>query len=277
MIDPENYKDVRRKSRGMCLFLMLTLVLLKSAVAIAQLQSTSPLPERSDQQPREEFDTPLMKAVFAGRVDEVRDLLKSGVNVNEKGPVGFTALMLAVAKGNIAVVKVLLQAGADPNAAGGIAHGGFWSVMIMAMPPRSNRLEIIDMLIAAGGQLNPPRSFPQSPLMTAVQLKDIELINALLIRGANVNWSNSIGTTALQDAVATREPDIDVVRVLLKAGADTNKPRMWEGDECVSLLQMVDERLLMSNNQADREIRDLLRRAGAKRYKRKSQRPCYEQ
>jgi ankyrin repeat protein len=218
-----------------------------------------------------------MRAAFAGRVDQVAALLKSGVDVNEKDVLGCTALTFSVVKGNIDVAKLLLQAGADPNAVGGVAHVGFCSVMIMAMTPRPHRLELIDMLIAAGGALNPPHSFPHSPLMSAVQFKDTELINALLERGADVNWANSIGTTALQEAITIGEPRVEVVRLLLKAGADPNKPRLWVGNVCISLLQALDERLTMSNNQTDRDIRDLLRGAGAKKYKRQSRgRPCYE-
>jgi len=269
-------KRERKKRRRVRLLLISTLLLLKPSAVIPQAQSGNPSPKPAEQT-QDDFQTPLMRAAFAGRVDEVRDLLKSGVDVNEKDVLGCTALTFAVVKGNIDVAKVLLQAGADPNAAGGIAHVGFCSVMIFAMQPRPDRLELIDMLIAAGGKLNPPSTFPHSPLMSAVQFKDIDLINALLKRGADVNWANSIGTTALQEAITIGEPNVEVIRLLLKAGADPNKPRLWVGNVCISLLTALDEPLMMSNNQTNRQIGDLLRRAGAKKYKRQSRgRPCYE-
>lgn len=66
--------------------------------------------------------TPLMKAVEDGNSDAVRQLLNSGVNVNEKsdydiGPGGkqWTALHLAANRGDINITRLLLDHGADPS------------------------------------------------------------------------------------------------------------------------------------------------------------------
>jgi hypothetical protein len=140
-------------------------------------------------------------------------------------------------------VKALLETGADPNAAGGVVHGGFFSVLTVAMNrPNKNRMELMDILIAAGAKVNPPRRFPESPLDVAVKEGDIEMLKSLLERGADVNWENEIGTTPLETAVSMGELDVEVIRLLLKAGADPNRPRLWEGDVSVSLLEALDGR-----------------------------------
>jgi ankyrin repeat protein len=66
--------------------------------------------------------TPLMKAVEEGNRDAVKQLLNSGVNVNEKsdydiGPGGkeWIALHLAAKKGDANMTRLLLDHGADPN------------------------------------------------------------------------------------------------------------------------------------------------------------------
>ncbi len=66
--------------------------------------------------------TPLMKAVEGGNSDAVRQLLNSGVNVNEKsdydiGPGGkeWTALHLAAKRGDVNITRLLLDHGADPG------------------------------------------------------------------------------------------------------------------------------------------------------------------
>lgn len=220
--------------------------------------------------------TPLMRVAARGQLDELRSLLKAGAGVNETNAIGLTALILAAATDHVDVVHALLEAGADPNAAGGVAHAGFFSVLTVAMNHQhKNRLKMIDILIAGGAKVNPPNWFPESPLFVAVRERDVEIVKALLDRGADVNWKNSVGATSLVVAISMQEPDVEILRLLIKAGADPNKPRLWEGDDCISILEALDQRLKLSNDKEWQEIRSLLKQAGAKKYSRNSHgRPC---
>jgi ankyrin repeat protein len=221
--------------------------------------------------------SPLMRASEAGNVDDVRRLLKAGANVNEAlGRLGITALTIAAARGHLEVVKLLLDAGADPNAAGGVAHVGFFTVLTYAMNPHNqNRLEIIDTLIAAGARLNPPNWWPTSPLDTAVSANDIAMVKELLKRGSDVNWENSIGSTALVTAILVSQRNVEIVRLLLEAGANPNKPRLSIGDNCVSILTFLDDRPGVPRDKVREEIRSLIVKAGGKRYSRNSRgEPC---
>ena len=232
--------------------------------------------QKAEQTP-DKYLTPLMHAAAAGRLDDVRNLLKARANVNETlDGIGLTALMLAAGRGHLEVVKVLLDAGADPNAAGGVAHAGFWTPLTMAMDKRNkNRLELVDTLIAGGAKLNPARWFPESPLFAAVKDNDIELMKALLKRGSDVNWENEIGNTALVTAINLGEPSVDVVRLLLNAGADPNKPKLWIGEDCVSIRQSLDEGLKMSRDKVREEILRLVIQAGGRKYSEKwNGKPC---
>jgi ankyrin repeat protein len=221
--------------------------------------------------------TPLMRAAEAGNADDVRKLLKAGANVNEAlGRLGLTALTFAAARGHLEVVKLLLEAGADPNAAGGVAHVGFFTVLTYAMNPHNkNRFEIIDTLIAAGARLNPPNSWPTSPLDTAVSSNDIALVKELLKRGSDVNWENQIGSTALVTAILVSERNVEIVRLLLEAGANPNKPRLSIGSNCVSILTFLDDRPGVPRDKVREEIRSLIVKAGGKRYSKNSRgEPC---
>ena len=214
--------------RSAVVLLFLTAIVTGAAVRPrADLAATNPTQSSTD------YTTPLMRAAAAGRVEDVRRLLQEGADVNEKlDGIGLTALMVAAHRGHVEVVKVLLKAGADPNAAGGVAHAGFFTPLIIAIKSRNkNKLEVMDTLIAGGAHLNPPPPFPESPLYVAIYENDIEMIEALLKRGSDVNWEDQFGNTALATAVTTGEPNVAVVRFLLKAGADPNKPRLWVGDD----------------------------------------------
>ena len=248
---------------------MTTIVILFLTITWVQAQSFGS-PQTLDD-PR----TALMRAAEAGRLEEVRNLLKAGANVNESLPgIGLTALMIAAGRGELEMVKVLLAAGANPNAAGGVAHGGFWTVLTFAMNAKNkNRLELVDTLIAAGAKLNPEPWFPVSPLQATVIGNDIEMIEALLERGSDVNWENDIGTTALVTAITMGEPNVEVVRLLLNAGADPNKPRLWVGDNCVSLLTFLGEN--PGTDKVRSEIRRLVLQAGGKNFSVNSNgKPC---
>jgi ankyrin repeat protein len=217
--------------------------------------------------------TALMRAAAHGQLNSVHALLKSGADVNKKDEVGFSALMLAARHGNHDVVKTLLDAGADPNAAAGVAHVGRWSVLTMAMSRcNPNRILLVDTLIAAGAKMNPPIDDPITPLNHAIEQTDLEMIQAVLQRGAEVNRQDDFGKTPLTTAVATGEPSVAVVKLLLAAGADPNPPKLRVGGdgERMSLLAYVESYIEFSRrdgrrDEAREEIARLLKQAGSKR------------
>lgn len=57
--------------------------------------------------------SPLMRASAIGHEPRVVELIKEGVDVNEKGPRDSTALMFAAGGGHFEIVRVLVEHGAD--------------------------------------------------------------------------------------------------------------------------------------------------------------------
>ena len=59
---------------------------------------------------------PLMRAAAIGNIKLVENLLLNGVDINQRGPRGATALMFAAGSGHLDIVKLLVAKGADLSA-----------------------------------------------------------------------------------------------------------------------------------------------------------------
>lgn len=139
--------------------------------------------------------TPLLFAARMGDVDSGRILLENGADLNDKAPLGTSALVIAAHSGHRAFAELLLEKGADPNA----MDAGYGALHI------------------------------------AVQRGDTELVKSLLARGADPNAyilrgsptrrvsaditisSYSIGATPLW--LAASQGRADLVRLLAAKGA----------------------------------------------------------
>jgi len=180
----------------------------------------------------------LISAAENGKLNRVRALLKRGDDVNARAKSGHTALMLAAVAGHLEVVKALLNAGADANVRGYSFHSGEYLTLMSAMD-RCNKdwLKILDAMIAAGAEVNPKEGFSRSPLMYAITRYDPVLVKTLIERGADVNLKNELGTTPLMTAVMSRGSTLEIVKLLLAAGADP-EARNNDGQTALSLLQV---------------------------------------
>ena len=124
------------------------------------------------------FDcTPLMTAAARGDLCLVNELAHRGAPLDARNTGGATALYYAIVTGQHKVVALLLSRGADPNL----------------------------------------RVFYATPLMWAAHYGEAASVQSLLAGGANVNWRNNRGETALSSASSNRYSE--VVRILKRAGA----------------------------------------------------------
>jgi ankyrin repeat protein len=201
----------------------------------------------------------LMIAAESGDLNRVRTLLDEGADVNAKGPAGHSALSLTAVAGHLNVVEALLAAGAHPNARMYGSHSGEFSTLMCAMD-RCNKewMKIVDAMIAAGAEVN-PKDFSRSPLMYAVERHDVVLVKALLARGANVNLKSGIGTTPLMTATVSCVPSVEVVKLLVAAGADADA-RSNDGETALSLLDTCSKLMSTTSRATDRTTRNEIAR-----------------
>ena len=158
--------------------------------------------------------TPLMYAARDGAADAVAALADAKADLNASDPDGTTALMYAITNAHFDTAAVLIEKGADPNVADSTGTTALYSAVDMHT-------------------MGPMLSRPSPKLVDKLDSADI--VRLLLAKGANVNArlkrpiigrhhtptgdaSLGEGTTPL--ARAAKSNDLQLMRVLLDAGAD---------------------------------------------------------
>lgn len=157
---------------------------------------------------------------------ETADLLiRAGANVNAANTYGVTPLSLACTNENAAMVQKLLNAGANPNG----SPAGTPPLMTAA---RTGNVEIVQALLAHGADVNAKESARgQTALMWAMAERHPELARVLIERKAEVNARSTSGFTPL--LFAARQGDVESARILLEAGAKVNDAAPEEGSPLV--------------------------------------------
>jgi ankyrin repeat protein len=164
-------------------------------------------------------ETALMEANTAAKV---KLLLAHGAQLNTKDEQGETALIHAVDRADVEVVEALVQAGADAgirDAKGATALMRALEEVPDYIAARSDnlakhRLEAARLLLTINaGDVNAQNENGETLLMRAASLGEIEIVKALLARGADVNRTDVFGNTA---AVFAYENDRAAIQELLK-------------------------------------------------------------
>ena len=198
---------------------------------------------------KEHLEVDLVLAARRGEIDNVRQLIAEGVDVNsiaEDGRIprinieGDTPLSAAAAVGHAEVVKMLLAARANPNATtvndwtalmrasangrletvkillAGKANQSNWPALVVAA--RNGHAEVAKVLMDAGANPNERDKFGNKPLTVASDSGHAEIVEMLLDGKADPNSSDTGGWTALMSA--SKNGHAKIVKMLLDGGAD---------------------------------------------------------
>jgi ankyrin repeat protein len=175
--------------------------------------------------------TALMWAAAEGHTAVVRTLIEGGADVKAAARSGFTALAFAVQKDNVESVRLLLAAGLDPNPV--LPSGNSLLKMAMSFKHRASALALIE----GGADVASVDRAGLTALHHASQAGDVELVKALLGRGADVNVRTPgvrLAVNRGRDAgrqfvgggrqtplmIAAQANQLNVMRALVAAGAD---------------------------------------------------------
>jgi ankyrin repeat protein len=183
--------------------------------------------------------TPLILASTNGMTAIVKALLKRNVAVDKTDGDGWTAVKRASNEGHEEVVALLLKAEASPN----IADREGWTPLINAAG--KGHLEICKALLKAGADVNATGARGRTPLRQAIGARsDGKALDALKELKRMLSGDDD-------DEDGDDESSLDLVKALLKAGANPNAPH-----DGASLLSEAIEN-------DDEELAKLLKKHGA--------------
>ncbi len=185
-----------------------------------------------------------LRAAHSGDAVEVRALLAAGADVNGTDSDGRTSLMVAAGRNDQALVELLLDAGADAGqrdiegvSALTIAKAdGFRDIVALLRDAgasesqeelldeavRAGDLDAVERLLDEGVDMNAlDTDAYQTPLMTALELRELEIFLRLVGAGADPTREGTGIQTTGENAisVAARQGSPWALRVLLQARA----------------------------------------------------------
>jgi ankyrin repeat protein len=152
----------------------------------------------------------LKDAACHNKVDEVKQLLARGVDPNFVND-GQTALAWAAYHRHLAVVKELLAHGADPNAGNSYPAAG----SAVHAAAAKGTAEILQLLLAAGGDPNGAGQNGTLPLHVAAEKGNVAAVSCLLSHGADPLRTCG-GDTAMHSAA--RGGVVEIIDLLHERG-----------------------------------------------------------
>ena len=163
-------------------------------------------------------NTALSNVVHYGRDAILKSLIEAGADVNIAwGRRGNTPLITAIEKYHIECVKQLISARADVNASN---KNGATPLHVHLISANNEHHQCLNLFLDEDAvDVNAPDQNGNTPLMNAAKYCHLDCLRALLQAGADVNKTNSKGSTALNGLASRSMKCIDV---LTGAGADVN-------------------------------------------------------
>lgn len=161
-----------------------------------------------------ELEGALAIAVSNEDLEDARQLISRGENVNRKEEDGTTPLFIAIENGDLNMVQLLLDSGAKIN-----TRNKQRETPLMRIDEDASA-DLIELLVRYGAKLNQVAKTGDTALMRAARDAEPEVVKALVDAGADLDLQNEEGMTALM--FAADEDNVENARVLVLAGANVN-------------------------------------------------------
>ncbi len=184
-------------------------------------------------------------------LEEIKELLKKGADVEASNRYGNTALMVAVYNGHLEVVKYLAECGVDLE-----VKDGDTALMKAAI---NGHLDVVKCLAECGADVHQKDRYEQTALVEAATHGHWEVVKCLVELGADLEAQDKNGRTALMKAA--RDGYLEVVEYLVQNGADLeakdkygrtalDTAKYHGRDDCVKFLEEYQKKNLAQKGQS---------------------------
>ncbi|HEU4858508.1 MAG TPA: ankyrin repeat domain-containing protein [Chitinophagaceae bacterium] len=158
----------------------------------------------------------LIASVGHGKYDAVKLLLDKGADASALNNKKENALIRAALFGDTATISLLLGKGLLVDAMTADSSTALLNATLNANKP------VIFQLLEKGADPDKICSFGLTPLTGAVLFSDPESVKAILKRSKKVNAQDAGGNTVLMYAGYREHDNVEVIQALLEKGADVN-------------------------------------------------------
>ena len=162
--------------------------------------------------------SPLMMSAFYGHIKNMKLLLKNGAKINSLDVSGNTALIWAIRRNynQMYLSQKDLQSVQKRSTKRKIN----FLTKIISSGKKGKIIDIVELLIKKGANVNHKNILGQNPLFFAVEENDIDTVKLLLKSNANCNITDNNGVTPL--CIASQKGFCDIAKLLINNGASLN-------------------------------------------------------
>ncbi len=156
---------------------------------------------------------PLHEAAETGDIDQVKQAIAEGADVNQADHASRLPLFLAASKGHAAIAVLLIEKGADVSMEDQLLG---WRPLHVAA--NAGHLDVVEILIEHGADVNAAAGLTgKTPLHIAAERGRLPIVELLIAKGADVNARDNGNTLPIHYAAAAAH--FDVVELLNAHGA----------------------------------------------------------
>lgn len=161
-----------------------------------------------------ELQSKFIKYCIAGDIVNATELISKLRDLNTEDFNGNTAMHMAARSNRLNIIKLLVENGADVNLS---ASAGVTAIITAA---NRNYLNIVEYLVENGADTNLSTREGRTALIFAISGHNLEVVEYLVSVGADVNNVTNSGWTALMYAASSNY--LNIVKCLVEYGADVS-------------------------------------------------------